>query len=205
MKISDTKPLYTLLTLLFIGFSAAKAQDTTKRHWLVPSSVVIQHAGSIGYFSVSAGYYLNKSHNMSLDLGYGYVPAKFGGDLNIVSGKFIWRPFSFDVKDWGSIRPFNPGFMLSYHAGSDFDSSWDDDEYPEGYYWWSTAIRPHILFGTEIVLNAKKIFPKTKLKSLTLYSEFNTNELYAVSYFQNRHDLTLRKIFKLGLGARIAF
>ncbi|KHJ39645.1 hypothetical protein PBAC_01560 [Pedobacter glucosidilyticus] len=205
MKTLPTK-IYLLAICLYIGqIGFAQEPDSVPHKWYTPTSITVQHAGSIGFFSVGAGYFLNKSHSSTLDISYGYVPAKFGGDLNIVAAKFSWRPFAVRLTDWALILPINPGAFLSYHAGGDYDSSWDDDDYPEGYYWWSTAFRPHVTLSTEIKLDAKKIFNTSGIKSISFYSEFNTNELYFISYFQNMKRLDVNDIFKLGFGTRIYF
>lgn len=204
MKQLLTKISLALLTLS-VQFAYAQNAEVQKRSWYVPSSAVLQHAGSIGFFSAGAGFKLNKSGKSTLDLTYGYVPAKFGGDLNIIAAKFAYRPYGIKIKNWGVLYPTNPGVFLSYHAGGDFDSTWDDDEYPKGYYWWSTAFRPHISLSTEFKLDAKKLLPNLRVKSISLYSEFNTNELYGISYFQNPHDLNITGIFKLGIGTRVEF
>ncbi|HEX7365748.1 MAG TPA: hypothetical protein VF273_01565 [Pelobium sp.] len=196
-----------LFAVLYLCAQLGYAQDLeTKEHkWYVPSSVVLQHAGSIGMFNLAAGYKLNKSGKSTLDIGYGYVPAKYGGDLNILSAKFAYRPYGIRIKNWGTLYPTNPGVFLTYHAGGDFDSTWDDDDYPKGYYWWSTAFRPHISLSTEFKLDAKKLLPNLGVKSISIYSEFNTNELYGISYIQNSHDLDITGIFKLGIGTRVEF
>lgn len=196
-----------MFAFLSLGFQNTFAQqtDTVKHQWYIPTSAVLQHAGSIGYFSAGVGYKLNNSGKSTLDLLYGFVPAKFGGDLNVITAKFAWRPLKINIKDWAQINPINPGVFLSYHAGSKFDSTWDDDNYPVGYYWWSTAFRPHVSLSTEVKLDTKKILPKLKIKSLSIYSEFNTNELYGISYFLNPRDLNITSIFKLGIGTRVEF
>lgn len=205
MKPSITKTIIILFLSLGKFSYAQSDKNNSPKKWFTPSSAVLQHAGSIGFFSAGVGYYLNKSHKSTLDLLYGYVPAKYGGDLNIVSAKFAWRPFTIKVKDWAQIYPVNPGVFLTYHAGGDFDKTWDDDDYPDGYYWWSTAFRPHLSLATEIKFDAKKLFPNARIKNISFYTEFNTNELYAISYFQNSHDLDITGIFKLGIGTRVAF
>jgi hypothetical protein len=204
MKLLNTKILFAFLSMGIFTSSAQEIQPAPHK-WYVPKSATVQYAGSIGYFSAGIGYHLNKSGKSTLDFMYGYVPVAKGGDLSIITGKFAWRPFKINLTDWAVLHPINPGAFLSYHAGSNFDSKWDDNEYPKGYYWWSTAFRPHISFSTEVKVNTKKLFPALKLKSITLYSEANTNELYAISYFQNKRDLNLDKIFKLGLGAKVHF
>jgi len=204
MKLLNIKILFAFLSI-GIYTSTAQEIEPVKHKWYIPKSATLQFAGSIGYFSAGIGYNLNKSGSSSLDLMYGYVPVPKGGDLSIITGKFAWRPFKIKINEWAVIHPINPGVFLSYHGGSNFDSKWDDDEYPKGYYWWSTAFRPHISFSTEVKLNTEKLIPNLKIKTLSLYSEFNTNELYAISYIQNSHDLNLTDIFKLGLGARVYF
>lgn len=203
MRLLLTKVLFAIF--LCTQFTYAQELESEKHKWYVPTSAVLQHAGSIGMFSLGAGYKLNNSGKSTLDISYGYVPAKYGGDLNILAAKFAYRPYSIRIKNWGTLYPTNPGVFLSYHAGGDFDSRWDDDEYPDGYYWWSTAFRPHVSLSTEFKLDAIKLLPKLGVKSISIYSEFNTNELYGISYFQNSHDLDITGIFKLGIGTRVEF
>lgn len=172
---------------------------------LVPGEVVVQHAGSIGFFSVGAGYRVFKNKRGNVDMNYGFVPASKGGPLHILSAKFAYRPFEIRIKDWATIYPANPGAFVSYHFGKEFDFYWDKSQYEKGYYWWSSAIRPHLSLSNEVKLHGKKIARGEKIKSITLYSEFNTNELYLVSFFQNHGDLSMRDVFKLGIGVRVGF
>ncbi len=172
---------------------------------LIPKDIIVQHAGSIGYFSVGAGYHLFKNKRGNLDFNYGFVPENKGGALHIVSAKFAYRPFEIKLKDWAKLYPLNPGAFVSYHYGKEFDFYWDKSQYDEGYYWWSSAIRPHISFSNEIKLDSKKLFGSSKIKSLSIYSEFNTNDLYMVSHVLNTKDLSLTDIFKLGVGIRAGF
>lgn len=172
---------------------------------LIPKSALSQYAGSIGFFSAGVGYELFKNDRGSLDFMYGFVPKNRGGRLHIATVKFAYRPFEVRLNDWAKLYPVNPGAFLSYHFGPRFDFQWDKDTYEKGYYWWSTALRPHISLGTEVKIDARKVAPALKIKSLSLYSEFNTNELYLVSYYQNAGTLSVTDIFKLGFGLRVAF
>ncbi len=93
--------------------------------------------------------------------------------------------------------------FVTYHFGKQFDFYWDKDTYEEGYYWWSTALRPHISISTEVELDAPKILKTSKIKGIRLYAEVNTNELYLTSYYKNAGAVKLRDIFKLGIGIRV--
>lgn len=173
--------------------------------WWLPTSGLLQHAGSIGYISGGVGYNLNKRGRTTLDLLYGHVPKSKGGPLNIFTAKIAWRPFSVKLWDWGILHPLNPGFFVSYHGGRHFDSKWDDNNYPKGYYWWSTAIRPHISISHEVILFPKMIKKSIPLEKIGLYVEYNANELYLISHFQNKEVSTIQKTFKMGLGIRTYF
>lgn len=202
---SNMKTLNISLVIILLLTSIVNAQSDTSKYWLIPKSAIVQYAGSIGFFSAGAGYNANKSGNSTIDLHYGYVPSNKGGNLHILTAKFAYRPFHIKINKQLTLSPINPGFFLSYHAGSNFDSTWDDDNYPKGYYWWSTAFRPHIFLSTELSLKSKKILHSIGIKKLSIYTEFNTNELYFVSFFQNSTYLGLDDIFKLGFGTRIYF
>lgn len=195
--------IVALLTgLVFAQANPARAQFPER---LIPKSALTQYAGSIGFVSAGLGYELFKNDRGSLDFMYGYVPRSKGGRLHIATAKFAYRPFEIELNDWAKLYPVNPGAFISYHFGPKFDFQWDKDTYEDGYYWWSTALRPHISLGTEVKIDTRKIAPSLNIKSLSVYSEFNTNELYLVSYYQNAGTLSVTDIFKLGFGVRVAF
>jgi hypothetical protein len=201
MKISHIKSLIYTLSCIFV-FNVNKIHAQFPK-FLVPKDIVIQHAGSIGFMSAGIGYPVFKNKRGSLDFNYGYVPEKRGGTLHILSGKFAYRPWKFKIKEGINFYPVNPGVFVTYHFGKQFDFYWDKDTYEEGYYWWSTALRPHISISTELELDALKIFKTSKIKGIRLYSEVNTNELYLASYYKNAGTVSLADIFKLGIGLRI--
>jgi hypothetical protein len=191
-----------LVTLLISCPVFLKAQ---KRHFLVPDAVLIQHAGSIGYFSTGLGYDLFKNKKANLDLLYGYVPEARGGRLDIVTAKVAYRPMAIKIKGIGMIYPANPGVFLSYTLGENLSFSFDSDQYGKGYYGWSESLRSHLSLTNEIELNSSKFLGTGKIKSIVLYSEYNTSDLYIVSWATNRSALSFFEIFKLGLGARVKF
>ncbi len=173
-------------------------------NFIKPDGIVLQHAGSIGFMSAGVQYHLFKQRG-NLEFLYGYVPKSKGGDLNILSMKFVYKPFKIKYKDLAVIYPFNPGAFVSYQLRKGATVAWTDDPYEEQYYWWSTVFRPHLSFSAEIKLNALKIMPGTTIQNIGIYSEFNFNELSLASWYKNPKTKEFRDILKLGLGARIYF
>jgi len=190
----------TLLILVLCFGVRANAQQ-----FLIPDELILQHAGSIGYVSAGAGYKLFNNERGNLDLLYGYVPKSKGGTLHIITAKFAYKPFIINVNKLGKIYPFNPGFFLTYTAHPDLQLKFSKDNWPKGYYYWSEAIRPHISFSNELELTKLRFIKAAGLKSLSVYSEFNSNEWYLVNYFQNVPEVSVKDVFKLGIGVRMRF
>jgi len=188
---------------LLLAFTLSSCAQSLKI--LIPEDAVIQHAGSIGYFSIGGGYELFKNNRGSLDFNYGYVPASKGGELHIVAAKFAYRPFEIKLRDWAKIYPLNPGFFLSYTFHNDLGIKFPTDQYPKGYYYWSEAIRPHLSLSNEFQFIDESLLKKTGLKAVTLYSEINSNDYYLINFFQNPEELSVSDVFKLGIGLRLKF
>ena len=185
-----------------IFFAAAPANA---QKFLIPETAMIQRAGSIGYNSFGLGYNLFGNRRGSLDLTWGYVPKSKGGRQDIFAAKFAYRPFEIRLKEWGFLNIANPGLFVTHHPGGKFHTTLDKEQYPAGYYWWSSAVRFHISVSTELKVNTPTSLAKTGVEQIALYGEFNTNELYFVSWFRNNDKLPLADIFKLGVGVKAYF
>jgi len=194
---------YFFIVLFFLSLAVKTSAQGVK--FLIPDAAIVQFAGSIGYFSAGAGYDIFKNKRGNIDFNYGYVPKSKGGELHIVTAKFAYRPFQIRLKDWGKFYPFNPGVFFSYTFHKDLSWRFDPDLYPGNYYYWSEAFRPHISFTNELELKADKLLKGTGIKTLSVYSEFNSNDYYLVNYFQNMSELTLSDVFQLGIGLRVKF
>lgn len=190
---------YAFCLVITISFNAKSQQ------FLIPETVLIQHAGSIGYFSAGGGYELFQNREGSLDLMWGYIPKSKGGSQHIIAAKFAYRPIRIKVKDITTINLFNPGVFFSYHPGDKYYITLNREQYPKGYYWWSSAIRTHISLGTEFKFNTSRNSSTSRIKYLTIYSEINTNDLYLASYFPNRKQLNISDILKSGFGIKAYF
>lgn len=170
----------------------------SQRSGALPDFATLQYAGSIGYVSGGLGYNLSKRASVSLH--YGYVPENRGGKLNIVAAKLLFNTYSLRISDNLLFEPLRAGAMMSYHFGREFGSRWPH-RYPDGYYWWKTSVRAHLVTQTSLTIRLKN----KGIHSLTGYIDLNTNELYLISYIQNRHSLSFRDIIKVGYGVRANF
>ena len=201
MNASITRYL-SLAVFLLGGMTPVAAQ---RLRFLIPDGAVVQHAGSIGYFSGGINYDLFKNHKGSLDLMFGFVPESKGGGFTTLNTKFAYRPFEIKINDWFIVHPLNPGAFFSYTLDKDFDLTWDKGQYPKGYYYWSEALHFHISFGSELKFLTTEFKALTKVKALTLYYEVNANEMYIVNYVQNKKALSVTDIFKAGIGIKASF
>lgn len=172
---------------------------------LVPDVAIVQYAGSTGFISGGAGYNLFNNKRGNLDFSYGYVPASKGGPLHIIALKFAYRPFEIGVEDSFKIYPINPGVFVTYTIDKDLPIKFNEPQFEKGYYWWSAALRPHISLSSEIELNMEKDWNNLKIKSVSIYSEFNTNDYYIINFILNPNSLSITDIFQAGLGIRIKF
>jgi hypothetical protein len=165
---------------------------------LIPDELTLQHAGSIGYFSVGAGYNIFKS-NGNFRIFYGYIPEEKGGEYNIISAKLNFITSRLKISDKIELQPSNVGMFVAYHASGDLSSTWPSNRYPEGYYWW----RPSTRFHLSVEQRVYHQFIDKKIKGISYFTEFNVNELYIVSLWQNVRSLDLHEVIKLGFGLTI--
>jgi hypothetical protein len=198
LRISIFSASFSLFTI--VPESPTAAQDLS---WLTPPAVVSQYAGSTGFGSVGAGYDLFAG-NGSLDLLYGYVPPSKGGSIHIGTIKFAYRPVHLPIGRFIDLRPVNPGLFITYHFGKEYNLTWDNDYYPKGYYWWSPAARIHLSLSSEVLFKYRRGVSADK-KRAAIYTEFNTNDLYAVSWWLNKKTISFLDIVKMGIGVRIYF
>jgi hypothetical protein len=186
---------------LLVVFSFVSTLSVAQAHWTVPDFAVVQYAGSIGYFSGGLGYNVFKS-KARFSTHYGFVPLNRGGKFQVLSAKLIFIPTRLTI--WNRVRmnPFDLGLMASYHYGDNMETRWPEGVHPKGYYWWHPALRGHLVMESSVTYE----FPKGhRFTSITGYVEFNTNELYFISFVQNIETVKIADVVKLGTGVRLNF
>jgi hypothetical protein len=191
------KAIFPLLIFL-LNVLAASGQEHKK---LVPDFGVVQYAGSIGYVSAGFGYDILKS-KARFSTHFGIVPENLGGTLGIISAKLYFKPATITIRNRLRMNPFDIGIMGSYTYGRNLEARWPEGVYPKGYYWWNPALRAHLGMESSLTYEFKK---DHCLHSISGYVEFNTNELYFVSFIQNIHTVSFWDIVKIGIGGRVYF
>jgi hypothetical protein len=158
-----------------------------------------QFAGSIGYLSVGGGYVHNRY--IQSELLYGFVPAQYGGPRSKITYRFLWQPVELELNSRWTWKPIGTSVFLSYSLDKNMTLLPSYSKYQKDYYWWSTALRKHLGFQTAFERKDRsKPGPRTQY-----YMEWNTNDLYMVSYWENRREMSPLDIFFWGFGIRRYF
>lgn len=189
--------IFKIIAVLIITAHFCYAQSNNT---LLPDYVSLQYAGSTGWLSVGTGYHLFKDH-FRVGMQYGYVPKNRGGDLHILTAALLYKPVKVNLSNKVSINPIDFGLKASYQFGENYSLKWPS-KYPDGYYWWSSALRLHLV--TESSITIKLASPKL-FKSITGFVELNSNDLYMISYVLNMKSLKLTEVVKTGVGVRLHF
>ncbi len=189
-----------LLLAALLATGAARPAFAQFAEKMVPDFVQIQYAGSNGWMGVGAGYELFNRH-LRTHLQYGFVPPDKGGRLHLFSGAIFYQPVRIKAATRLQVSPLDIGFKGSYQLGNDYFFNLPS-RYPPNYYWWKPAFRLHL--ATESALTYK--LPRNSgIRSLSTYLQFNTNDLYLVSYVLNAGSLRIGEVVKAGIGLRVGF
>lgn len=196
MKWWHSKKAYLLEFVILISyFSCLSAQNGYEKRiekyqtfWnhLIPSYTKIQYAGNMGLLSFGTGWDYGKNNQWETDVFFGFVPKYDTDKFKVtftVKQNFI--PWKIKLKKGFSIDPLACGLYVNTVFGEDFWSK-EPAKYPDNYYKFSTKIRFNIYLGQRITF---RIPPEKRFfaKSITLFYEVSTNELYLISAVQNSY------------------
>lgn len=169
---------------------------------LIPSHLVTQYAGSIGFLSAGFGWDYGKRAQWETTLLWGYLP-KYHSDKSKITFtlKQNYTPWSIKLNPQMYVEPLTCGLFFNTIFSEEF---WVDepDRYPKGYYGFSTRIRTHIFLGqrfTHQISKKRRYFAK----SITAYYEFSTCDLYIASLFTNPSYLKPKDILSLAVGIKM--
>lgn len=189
------------VSLLVVTLNCFGQQQQDPQHWSIPDFGAIQIAGSIGDYSAGLGYDVFKS-KARFSTHFGVVPLNNGSLLHVVSTKLFFRPASVTVWNRVHMNLVDVGLMASYSFGGDRDSWGPEGKVSKGYYWWNPALRAHLGMESSVTYEFRK---NHRLRSVTGYVEFNTNEIYFIRFLKDIKTVSLWDIVKIGTGVRVYF
>lgn len=175
-----------------------------RKHWqgLIPTQVIIQNAGNMGFLSAGIGWNYGKHSQWETNLLFGFLPEyKSNRGKVTMTLKQNYIPWSIYLKDGWSIEPLSCGLYFNTVFGSEFWSR-QPGRYPDKYYeFLSTKIRANVFLGQRIT----KIIPhnkRKKIKSITAFYEVSTCDLYIRSMVLDDY-LSIWDIIGLSIGIKI--
>ena len=179
-------------------FKELKSNDKTSGI-LVPKHSKLHFAGSMGMFSLSAGWsYWN--NRLETDYYVGYLPKKYGFSNFITTTlEQTYIPWDLLYKGKHHINPITAGVYFNRIYGSNY---WTElpSKYPEDYYWWSTNLRINFFVGSRVSWNMENDF----IDKIGINFKLNTNDLYIVSAADNDY-LKWHDIIKFSFGIYIKY
>lgn len=198
-----------MLIPLFISANI-QAQDGYERKidkyqnaWLklIPRYSKLQFAGGIGMFSGGMGWDYGKHKCWETDLLLGYIPSfSHEGDNKLsFTVKQNYLPWNIGLGKGWSLQPLTCGAYINTVFDDDFWAK-EPKRYPSSYYKFSTKVRSHVFLGQRITLSDKQ----NSNRSVSLYYEFSTCDLYLVSAFSNKY-IRPKDILSLSFGVKVQF
>lgn len=176
-----------------------------RKHWagLIPTQFVVQNAGNMGWLSAGIGWDYGKRKQWETHLLFGYIPQyqSVRGKLTITL-KENYIPWSRDLKHGWSIEPLRCGLYLNTVYGHEFWKS-QPSRYPDKYYeFMSTRFRLNVFLGQQFTWQIPQEKRKLFAKSLTLFYEVSSCDLYIRSKFIDS-SVSLGDILGLSLGVKL--
>lgn len=178
--------------------------DKYRKNWaaLIPTQVVVQNAGNMGFMSVGIGWDYGRHSQWETNLLLGYLPKykSYRGKITMTL-KQNYIPWSVYIKDGWSIEPLSCGLYLNTVFGHEFWGR-QPGRYPDKYYEaLSTKVRANVFLGQRVT----KIIPhnkRKKIKSITAFYEVSTCDLYIRSMIIDDY-LSLWDILGLSIGIKV--
>ncbi len=157
-----------------------------QRAWnrIIPTYTKLQYAGGMGLLNFGAGWDYGKKSQWETELFLGFIP-KYSSDeakatFTLKQNYIPWhKPLNRTVH----IDPLTCGLYLNTIFNDEFWTQ-EPDRYPKGYYGFSTRVRINLAVGQRIRFH----IPQKKRryhKSLSLYYELSTCDLYLISAITN--------------------
>lgn len=189
--------LIVLFAMPTYGQDSLRTQLYDRWQRLIPRYTKIQYAGSIGIVSVGTGWNYGREH-WETDLWLSIVPQYTDNHaMATFTIKQHYLPWHIPLGQRFVLTPLTCGLFVNTLLDRDFWIS-GPDRYPKGYYSFSTRLRAHAFMGQQMTL---KLQPNKVCKSISLYYEVSTCDLYLISAVTNKY-LKPKDYLSLGLGIK---
>lgn len=168
---------------------------------LIPTQLKIQYAGDMGFLSLGPGWDLGKKHRWEINTFVGFIRETNVSPTHITfTLKQTYKPFRVSLGEKFELEPLTAGFYITKVFGQYF---WQrlPDRYPKGYYFWALNTRFNVFLGEAITFRFSKYLSGD---TLSLFYEFNTNDLYIISAINNDY-LNIMDIINLSFGVKFTF
>jgi len=176
--------------------------ERRRKRWnkLIPNQGTLQFAGSIGMFAAGPGWHYGRKDHWETELLIGIVPRYHSEATKMtLTAKQRYIPWHLPAGHRWVVEPLTAGVFFSSIFGEDFWAR-EPSRYPRKYYGFSTKVRANVFIGERVkyrIPHAKRKFHK----SVSLYYELSTSDLYIVSALPNKR-IKLGDILSLSVGAR---
>lgn len=186
--------------------------EQRRRIWmaLLPSTVRLQYAGSVGLVSLGMGWEYGRRHQWETDFMFGLVPKYDKDDAFLTfTLRQTYVPWTKGLyrsrahargQYWYTWQPLSCGLFVNSVMRGDYWTK-EPERYPDqDYYRFASKIRLHLFLGQRYTIHLP---PERRFlaKEMSLVWEISTCDLYVVSKFVNS-TLPLKDILSLSLGMK---
>ena len=157
----------------------------------------------MGVISLGIGWDYGKRRQWETFVMLGYIP-RFDSDeskitLTLKENFIPWRR---DIGKGWWFEPLECSIYFNTIFGHDFWTK-QPTKYENGYYPFSTRIRPNIAFGERFKYKIPHNMRK-RIKSVTFFYELGTNDIYTMRFIRNGNG-NFWDIFGLSLGVKMQY
>lgn len=176
-----------------------------RRHWdlLIPTYSVIQTCGNMGIISLGIGWEYGKRNQWETQMLFGWIPRFSSGNAKLTfTLKENYIPWHRNLGKGWTFEPLECSIYFNTVFGHSFWTK-QPTKYESGYYPFSTRIRPNLALGErfrfDIPNNRRK-----RIKSLTLFYELGTNDIYFMRFYRNG-SAGFWDVFGLSFGVKVQY
>lgn len=168
---------------------------------MVPNQGCVHLYGSVGLVSLGTGWHYGRKDQWETEVLLGFVPKYESNQTKAtLTLKQRFVPWLLPLSSRWGVEPLTTGIFFNTIFGENFWAR-QPSRYPKNYYGFAPKLRINIFIGQRLRYNIPR---RNRLlwKSISLYYELSTCDLYLISALPNRR-VTLGDILSLAIGLRL--